>query len=165
MNAWADAGDLWPTRLKVAASLVLPGESVLDVGAGAQSLRGWLHPSCTYTPADRNQRTPDTVVMDLDKTRPVTFAEPFDVVVLLGVVEYLADPLGALRRCRALGRALVVSYAPLVPGPGWTRRRRRVNGWRNHMTRPEIETLFGRAGLHVETKVRWRDQFVYRLSA
>ena len=152
---WVDVTDRWPGRLRAAASLIHPGESVLDIGAGAEGLKARLDPSCPYTPADQHQRTPDTVIVDLE--HPITVIGPFDVVALLGVLEYVADPLTALRNCRDLARHLVVSYAPRGSGS------RGRNGWRNCMTRIEVEALFVQAGFVVESKLRWRDQFVYRL--
>lgn len=165
MNVWSDAEDLWPSRLQAAAKLVLPGESVLDVGAGAQGLARYLHPSCAYTPADQHQRTPDTMLIDLEQPQTIIATEAFDVVALLGVIEYLTDPLSALQKLRDFGRYMVVSYAPFIPGPRGSPHRRRANNWINSLTRDELEALFVRAGLDVEADIPWQAQLIYRLSA
>jgi hypothetical protein len=51
---------------------IRPGSRVVDVGAGAQALRSALPPHCTYVPIDIVQRTPDTVVCDLNREDPPT---------------------------------------------------------------------------------------------
>ena len=65
MTDWSDVGNRWPSRIAAVAALIPPGSSVLDIGAGAQGLRNALPPSCAYTPADLQQRTPDTLVLDV----------------------------------------------------------------------------------------------------
>lgn len=41
---------------------------------------------------------------------------PFDVVLMLGLLYHLEDPVGALRRCRALCRRLCLIETQIVPG-------------------------------------------------
>ncbi|WP_319533456.1 methyltransferase domain-containing protein [uncultured Cohaesibacter sp.] len=99
----------WLPRAKRACMFVRPGEHVLDLGCGYQLPRQFLEPACTYTPCDISQRTPDTIVCDLNKGE---FPEgQFDTALVLGVWEYTPNIdfiLDRLRQQVKKGRLLLL---------------------------------------------------------
>ncbi len=102
----------WPARARRAAALVEqldlePGASVLDLGCGNQTVRQLLPEGLEYRPFDRMARSPDTEVLDLASAHPATGG---DVALLLGVLEYLPDPLPTLSWVAQNCRHLVLSY-------------------------------------------------------
>lgn len=108
MRDWSAVGDKWPERNRAVAALVLPGESVLDIGAGAQGLRDLLDLSCAYTPADVCPQSDDCVLLDIDSDE---WPEGhWDVITMVGVLEYSTDPGYVLWRARALASRMIVTY-------------------------------------------------------
>lgn len=129
---WADVGNLdvaWERRAAVAGQLVPPGSCVLDLGAGREALERHLPADATYVPADVVRRSPRTRVVDLNAgTLP---AGRFDVVTMLGVLEYLHAPTGLLRTLARRTDLLVLSYCVVTRG---TPDARLLRGWMNDFT-------------------------------
>lgn len=116
---WADVENRWPGRLELLAGL-LPesAATVLDLGAGSEGLRDLLPAGTVYIPVDRVRRSPETVVADLDVESP----PPGDVAVAAGLLEYLAEVPGFLRRVREVVPVLVFTYhRPRTSSTGWSR--------------------------------------------
>jgi 2-polyprenyl-3-methyl-5-hydroxy-6-metoxy-1,4-benzoquinol methylase len=106
-------------RLKLAASLVQPGSSVLDVGCGSMRLKDYLPPGCTYTPADVfAERHPEIVRVNLN--RGEFPGGSFDVITLISVLGAVNDPQSVLSAAREHGRRLIVTTL----GPRWSMARR-----------------------------------------
>lgn len=83
----------WPERAHAAAQAfqripLRPGDRVIDLGCGKQTVRRLLPADLHYIPVDRLPRTPDTLVMDLNRDFPEGF---YRVAVILGLIEYLED--------------------------------------------------------------------------
>lgn len=81
------------------------------------------------------------------KDLPVTADEQFDVVLLLGLVYHLEDPVGALRRARALTRTLLViesqltrQVEPIVHGWGTSASEERATGSFATRLEPDADT-------------------------
>jgi len=156
-RGWVDADERWPQRAQIAARMIPAGASVLDVGAGSQGLASYLPASCRYTPADVVRRTPATLLLDL-RRGPIP-DRTWDVVVALGVLEYVDDVLAALRLLRRLGRTGIVSYA-IYPRD---RRQRRLNGWRSHASARTLGDYLPAAGWETLGVSRWAGQRIYLL--
>jgi hypothetical protein len=126
-------GALDHSRSQRVAGIIPPGVSVLDLGCGAMALKQYLAPGCRYHPADLVPRSADSQVVDLNKGEfPVG---QFDWITLLGVLEYVFDPLAVLKACRAAGSHLIIDY-----NSQWldeTDRRRRC-GWVNDLKPGEL---------------------------
>jgi hypothetical protein len=147
---WRDGANLatqWDGRAKLAADLIgLEAQRVLDVGAGAMTLRAFLPPDCQYVPADVVRRSPDCLVVDLNKQQ---FPHGrFEVVSLLGVLEYIHDPAWSLRAAVATAPNMIVSYCTDVSGH---RAYRRGLGWVNDFTKEQFEGLLATTGWRIET--------------
>src|SRR5690606_6161085 len=96
---WARPDNLdvsWERLPLAAAPLIPPGARVLDLGAGREALERHLPADAVYVPADVVARTPRTVVVDVNAGE---FPEgTYDVVVMLGLLEYVHDVPALLRR-------------------------------------------------------------------
>ena len=146
---WRDRGSLatqWDGRAEIAGGLIgADAGRVLDIGAGAMALKGFLGTGCEYLPADVVQRSPDCLVVDLNRQEfPLG---PADVVTLLGVLEYIHDPVWTLHRAAVVAPRLVVSYCADVSGD--TAYRRGL-GWVNDFTDLQFEALLREAGWRIE---------------
>ena len=106
------------SRMLRAAKLIAPSSRVLDIGCGTRALRDMLPEGCTYVGSDVIARHPDTIVANLNMAE-FPLGE-FDVALLLGVVEYLENPIFAFRSARRQSSRLIFSY---TYDRLWTRRR------------------------------------------
>jgi hypothetical protein len=162
---WADPAsyaEKWSRRSRLAAAFIRPGSSVMDVGCGPHmALRGFLPAGCTYQPVDLMAWTPDTIIADLSKGQ-FPRGHTFDVVVILGVLEYLENVEFVLSAARAVGRSALVSYHPARPFSTG----RSAKGWRSHYGRRTFRRLIADAGwtLSTETVIPDSRQRLYAAS-
>lgn len=87
----------WLDRSEIAARFIRPGDTVLDLGCGAQTLRRFLPASVGYIPVDRVKLHPDTWVADLDSDFELP-ERPFNVVTCIGLFTHLKNPEALLSR-------------------------------------------------------------------
>ena len=92
----------WDERNRMIAAYVPPGSSVLDLGAGAQTLAAHLPPGCAYQACDVVPG-PGVVLCDLDAGRWPALDRRYDVAVCSGVLEYLRGRPG---RCSTASRSI-----------------------------------------------------------
>lgn len=129
----------------MAAEWIDAGSSVLDVGAGAMALGFALKPGCRYQPADVVERRPGCFVVDLN--RGEFPPGEYDVVTLLGVLEYVHHIEGVLERARAAAPQMVVTYCTYVGGGVSARR---GMGWVNEFTAHQFGSVLVSCGWRVE---------------
>lgn len=136
----------WDARAEVAARMLPDKASILEIGVGGGAFRALVSGRHPYLGADLAPLDPETLPLDLDLD-PLP-AGTFDVVVMLGVLEYLHSPEQALRKARASGRRALLSYCCLKPGADPTQivRRRRERRWINDWSRDELLASTERAG-------------------
>jgi hypothetical protein len=148
----------WDARNAIIGSYVLPGSTVLDLGAGAQTLRQHLDHSCGYQAADI---VPGQGVLhcDLNAGELPEVEERFTYVVLSGVAEYLMDVEAALASIRPLGQRLLVSYATREKDGDIAPRTRQ--GWLSHLTAKEFEAVLTALDLPWVRLDRWHGQNIY----
>ena len=154
----------WDIRNQAIAQLIPPHSTVLDLGAGAQTLKGHLPPGCKYQPADIAQKTPDTLHCDFNRGEYPPVSAPFDVTVVSGVLEYVVRPKEFLQRIRPFGKTLILSYNCRAADE---RQLDRLNrGWLNHLSLEELERLLEEAGFRHEVAIRkdmpGRNELVFR---
>jgi hypothetical protein len=135
----------WDWRNEIIAERVPDGSSVLDLGCGPQTLRRHLKKGCKYQPCDIIKSTPDVIFCDFNNGVYPEPGEMYDYVISSGVFEYIRQPREFLKRIMALGREIILSYSPLVPGQ--SKLHRLSVNWINHFTKEEVESLFTEAGL------------------
>lgn len=123
----------WSSRSGIVAKLIHAKSRVLDLGCGHMALEADLPPGCDYIPADIVARDERTLLCDLNrKVLPEVTA---DVVVMLGVIEYIHDPVGLLSLISTRWSRLLMTYNPSDLDAG---RDRRVHGWFCNLTSAEM---------------------------
>jgi hypothetical protein len=103
----------WTERAKFATFHIPAGASVIDFGAGKETLRQYLKSPSAYYPIDNFRCTERTILADLDSGVPDLRA---DYLVALGLLEWLNDPAEFLRRIKKCGDKLIVSYRKYTGG-------------------------------------------------
>ncbi|SNY94282.1 Methyltransferase domain-containing protein [Cohaesibacter sp. ES.047] len=134
--------DRWLPRAKRACMFVRPGERVLDLGCGYQLSRPFLEPACSYTPCDISQRTPDTIVCDLNNGE---FPEgQFDAVLVLGVWEYTPNIDFILDKLRQQAKKVIFSYCMSNDTSEQMIQQRTKFRWLTHWNASELDNMFKR---------------------
>ena len=116
LERWADPARLeamWQARSVLAADLVPAGARVLELGCGTMTLERHLPFGCSYQPCDVVARDERTIVVDLNTHGvPEAALAACDLVVMLGVWEYLFKPGEILAALARAGRPILCSYCP-----------------------------------------------------
>lgn len=112
----------WLDRSEIASRFIRPGDVVLDLGAGAQTLRKFLPSSVGYIPVDHVKAHPDTWVADFDGDYELP-DEPFNVVTCLGLFSHLKNPTALLERLAFdyPGRFIIYTTNLTEPQPDFPR--------------------------------------------
>ena len=132
----------WAARGALAAKHIPDGGGILEIGAGTGQFRDLVAARCRYTGADLQPLDDRTLSFDIERD-PIP-SGPWDVIVLLGVIEYLYDPVAALGKVCASTQSIVFSYCvprELGPQPG-----RRMRGWTNALSERELTDAMSAAG-------------------
>ncbi len=171
-DRWGDpasyGGEHWDSRAKQAARLVDDGARVLEIGVGKGTFRDEVKARCRFVGADLNPLDDQTLALDLDSD-PLPPGE-FDVIVLLGVLEYLHNLPAVAEKLRAGAPRLLLSYCS-IPGDGASDTvvaARRERGWVNDLTVPEFRALFSAAPFRLVVEEPYKtpgpfwDQRIYR---
>lgn len=151
----------WDERNRIIAALIPTGSSVLELGSGAQTLRRYLKEDCEYQPCDVVATSSEVLLCDFNRGIYPKVSRSYDYVICSGLLEYVQDLSQFFSVAACLGREMVVSYAP--ERKGRTRMGRRLLGWVNSFTRPQLEALLSALGLQWEVAGTWRDQIIYRV--
>ncbi|HET6246416.1 MAG TPA: hypothetical protein VFE47_01860 [Tepidisphaeraceae bacterium] len=134
----------WDERNRIIAGFISAGSSVLDLGAGAQTLRSYIPQDCRYQPCDIVRTTPDTIVCDFNHSIFPPVDHPFDYIICSGVLEYMWKPRAFLERLPTLGKKLLLSYNPRTPGE--SKIDRLSKNWVSHLDQDELHSLFESLG-------------------
>jgi len=118
VTRWSDPKQLepaWEARAVAAGDWVQAGARVLDIGCGAMALERHLPFGCTYQPCDIVARDARTIVVDLNtQDIPVAAVADADLVVMLGVWEYLYKPDEVFAAFARAGKPILCSYCDVV---------------------------------------------------
>jgi hypothetical protein len=169
IERWQDTRNLdpvWEPRAVLAARMIPAGSHVLDLGAGAQTLKMLLPPGCRYTPSDVVARTPDTLVADLNRAEFP--AGRYDVVTALGVLEFIHRPDLLFPKMRQAGPTAIVSYCPGLGNSNLESRFSRE--FVNSFTLDELRRIISDAGWVITASQRleawtFTEQWLLMLSA
>jgi len=153
----------WDGRNQLIATFIPSGASVLDLGAGSQSLAGHLAHGCHYQPCDVVKSTQAVLLCDFNSGRYPDIQQQYDFVVCSGLLEYLRDIDTFLRVVMRYGRILIVSYACRQPSESKFARAR--HGWLNHFTRTELQTKFAASDLECSEIGVWKGQVIFLLTS
>lgn len=140
----------WVERATIIGSYLSECHSVLDIGAGTQSLKG--HISGKYIPVDCVSLSPETILLDLDSDWDSSILPKSDGVAMSGVLEHVKDPLEVIRKIALVGNVWAVSYMDSKKHPAY-----------DLLTFKQIEAAFSDAFMKINKQTEWRNQRVYRL--
>lgn len=73
-------------------------DRILDLGAGKMWLKEYIPTDVEYVPCDFEKTTAEVLQCDFDKHQFPTFDSKFDIVILVGVLGWLEDPLWLLTK-------------------------------------------------------------------
>ena len=148
---------IWDERVRRVADEIPPGSRVLDLGAGAQTLKGMLPARCGYTPADLESHFPNTVLFDMNKQKwPKGY---WDIAVLSGVLEFADHPGEVLAHLHHITRTALVTYDHSM-----SLKSRRESKFKNHLSRAGLELLFEKTGWRYQPIATWKQQTLYRIA-
>src|SRR5579884_4182545 len=156
----------WDERNAIIGTLVPEDVSVVDLGAGAQTLRRHLKRSCTYQPCDIIQSSKDVIYCDFNRKRYPVLPRKYDYVVCSGVFEYIRDPSHFISQIHSYGDVIIFTYNPYRPGA--SKIERLACGWLNHLTERQMGELFTKQRLvwqvlHRKTTTKDVDELIYEL--
>ena len=139
---WSDPKQLepaWEARAVMAADFIRAGTRVLDIGCGAMALERHLPFGCAYAPCDIVARDARTTVVDLNAQGiPAPQVAAADLVVMLGVWEYLYKPDEIFAAFARTGKSILCSYCDKTLTAHLDRR---ALGWVNDFTLEEFINL------------------------
>jgi hypothetical protein len=149
MFRWSEASALspeWDLRAEFAARFIRKGLAILDVGCGTMAAKRIFVPS-RYVAVDVVARDSRTRVIDLNASPlPEEWIEEVDLVLFLGVLEYLDHPFVPLSACARVGRPVLCSYSASDLGEAQDRR---GNGWLTDITLEQFEADVCAIGLKI----------------
>lgn len=132
MSSWsndkftASSVEKMDARSAVAAKLIDPPASVLDVGCGLMLLRKHLPGNVAYEGYDRYPALPEVKYVDLDNHG---FPEGhWDYTVLLGVLSWINEKAWTVKRARSASNFMIVTrsnadFDQMITDAGWTLKR------------------------------------------
>jgi hypothetical protein len=152
----------WDERNKIIARYIPPNASILDLGAGAQTLKKYSVTPSLYVPCDIVKSSPDCVVCDFNEGLYPPLDRIYDITICSGVLEYLRDPFAFLLTMRGYSNAFILSYQPAT-GTNEDKLERLTHGFVNTLLREELEALLRQSGYRFECVDKWASQLIYRM--
>ncbi|MCP9851128.1 hypothetical protein [Cyanobium sp. Morenito 9A2] len=149
----------WGKRDEIVAGWVPRGLAIADVGCGAMNAEALLHP-CSYFPIDHVKRDDRTIVLDLNSERlPDDCLVEVELVLFLGVLEYLDDPLQHLAQVASHAKRMVITYNIFEKR---TRLAQLTGGnWRSTLHDEDLRTAFLDYGYEIEASAEMGRQTLY----
>lgn len=142
-------------RRDVAVQFIEPNSRVLDLGCGAMAMRDALPTGCSYTGVDLLPHFPGVTVANLNL---MEFPEgEFDVTTLLGVVEYLENPVWVFRKIKERSKTLVLSYETRYFWTPRTVARAHRTCRLNFFRRSELKYILAVAGWRLDQSVPFKN--------
>lgn len=142
------------------AAYVPPGSSVVDLGCGAQTLRGHLPAGCAYQPCDVVPG-PDVIPCDLAAGRWPRLPRTYDIAVCSGVLEYMPDAGAVLAGLGAVASRAIVTYSDRRRGERIATRV--AQGWSSHLVLSDLRRAFDATGADWRFLTEWRGQVISAL--
>jgi 2-polyprenyl-3-methyl-5-hydroxy-6-metoxy-1,4-benzoquinol methylase len=154
--SWRERSDLCAALLRE-INLEDIALRIADVGCGdrklLQSLAGFELPY-QYVGFDLIPQSEDVIQFDATKDR---LPRSFDVIVLLGVIEYISDLDSFLGHITGQARHIVLSHV-IRQGELYNAVRLAELGWVNHLTKLELFQKLSQHGLSVDAEIMTGDQ-------
>lgn len=148
---WSNPNSLqpnWDARAELAAQFIPGGTRVLDLGCGKMALERFLPYGCRYRGCDLVARNAQTIICDFNKGQfPTEAAGDADIIVMLGVLEYILDADAFFAHLRSSNRDVVLSYC----ATDLSSVDRASLGWITHFSFLDLAQLFDRHGFRIES--------------
>ena len=146
----------WSPRSEKLASLIAPGQHVIEFGAGRRHLESMLPIGCEYTPSDIVERGPETIVIDLNDRPLPPLSDGPTIAVFAGVFEYIHDVEEVLSWLSTNSITKVIaSYEAATTASYAERVRRAGSGWVNTHTPESLRAVFESAGYPTIVEDSW----------
>ena len=146
---WNNAASLspdWAARAQFVSRLLPPGLRVLDIGCGGMDVERFVSPK-EYIPVDIAARDKRTTVIDLNaRPLPEDLLSRPDVVVALGVFEYIVDVDRVLEAVARAGKPFLFTYCVVERNVGADRR---ADDWINDFTEADLTAKARAAGFEI----------------
>jgi hypothetical protein len=152
----------WDGRNRRLAELIPNGSQVIDLGAGAQTLKQHLGQECGYQPCDLVKSSQDCLTCDFNEGVYPDTAKNYDFVVCSGVLEYIREPREFVGRILTYGKVTILSYNPW-DGKRSSKFSRLAQGWVNHMRPSDLEEHFQALGVPFRKVDAWQGHLIYQL--
>jgi hypothetical protein len=134
-------------RAELAAQFIPAGSRVLDLSGGRMALQPLLPNGCSYQACDRIKRDGAVVSGIANGEFPNHAAAQSDIIVMLGVLEQIADVETFFTYLRFCKQDVILSYcATDLTGAG----DRAALGFVNHLSFYDLALLFDRYGFRIE---------------
>ena len=135
----------WVNRVKLAVKFIPDGAKVLELGAGQALMQGELGERACYQPSDIVPHKSDFLVLDLNRHDPIPSG--FDIIVALGVLEYIYDvPLNLDRIAKSAGRT-IFTYCCKTESSDVSPRLNQ--GWLSDLTAQDVDDAITEAHLKI----------------
>jgi hypothetical protein len=139
---WEEEGNLhhasWIARAKLVAHYIPDYSKVLDLGCGAMYLKKFLPPHVVYVGSDLTDRDGTTIVCDYNCGELPSPTVRYDVITLLGLLEYIKDPKSFLQSLRCYDADLLFTYSI---ADGMSVKYRQSLGWMNHLLFDDLMSI------------------------
>ena len=144
-----DASTKIDPRAQLAAQFIPAGSRVLDLGAGGgETLQDLLPLGCGYEAVERIAHGKGSLIGDITGGEfPTQAATQADIVVMLGVLEQIADLEALFTHLRFCKQDVILSYHPTNLLNGLERDAR---GFANALSYFDLAQLFDRYGFRIE---------------
>lgn len=150
--------DAWNERTVLLGDAIPAGAKVIEFGAANYFLKNYLGTKVTYVGADIISRHEDMLVCDLNVKPLQINLEPYDTVVLSGVLEYIYDIENFIQTCSDHHITnLLFSYACA----NHCKQNRLHNGWLSDFTKEQIETYLEKSSYLIKDVKLWNDQHIF----
>ncbi len=150
----------WDYRVKTVAELI-PEEvsSVMDLGAGAMSIRQYLGEDVKYFPVDYCKRSEETVVCDMENHEFPDIKT--DCIVASGIIEYMSDVKWFVDSICGACDTAVISYIPIEKMGDYFIRQH--EGWKNNLMIMDLCRMFLDNGFEpVEERMCYGNDLIIR---
>ena len=154
-------GKSWDQRDQLIAGWVPQGLSIADIGCGDMSAEKVLNPSA-YLPIDRLARDERTRVVDLNGSGseiPPDWLANVELVLLLGVLEYLREPKRLLAQLASQSKRMIISYNVFEKRSHF--RQTNPDPWKSSLSDDDLRQVFATHGYDVEQRVDTGRQSIY----
>lgn len=140
---------LWDERVRGISDLInVDTHSVMDIGAGGETLRNFLREEVEYYPVDYCKRYADTIVADINRGEFPDIC--VDCIICSGILEYVECTDTFINNICSKCNFVILSYSPIefMREP----QKRFSLGWKNALTIGQVVQMFNNHGFYLDVE-------------